>query len=365
MREDRVVELVSQLEGHGHICEGSFAWFAADLAVQACHGDDPILAISAIEDVLANLGKPCRQRTFRVTSANITVWRKDIVNWMTEQHADVFMFQETHLPEGKIEQIANDVGPRGFQSFQLPAEATGKGGFSGGLAICAKKHLDVRQAAHFAHKGAGFHSIAMRVRGTDLYLVNVYLKSGEGFQSPTNSAVLARLVPFIASVRGSYIAAGDFNEDFETLSSTSIALEAKGAWMAPEGATIASGNRIDGSIVSKVLAPAVTVCTQWLTPFKPHAALDWELQVSDIQLSIPQARSFKPQEVQTQPFEPRKCDQELHVLGLSVQNQGLSQQFADLSSAVERCAHSCDPSAASCARKAGCWLGRSAVCILG
>ena len=41
----------------------------------------------------------------------------------------------------------------------------------------------------------------MRVRGTDLYLVNVFLKSGEGFQSPTNSAVLARLVPFIASVR--------------------------------------------------------------------------------------------------------------------------------------------------------------------
>ena len=95
MQEDKIVELVSQLEGHGHISEGSFAWFAADLAMQACHGDDPILAKSAIEDVLANLGKPCRQRTFRVTSANITVWRKDIANWMTEQQL-MFLCSRKH-----------------------------------------------------------------------------------------------------------------------------------------------------------------------------------------------------------------------------------------------------------------------------
>ena len=87
--QEKIVELVSQLEGHGHISEGSFAWFAADLATQA--GDDQ----SAIEDVLANLGKPCRQRTFRVTSANITVWRKDIANWMTEQQL-MFLCSRKH-----------------------------------------------------------------------------------------------------------------------------------------------------------------------------------------------------------------------------------------------------------------------------
>ncbi|CAE7255944.1 unnamed protein product, partial [Symbiodinium sp. CCMP2592] len=336
LQEDKVVEIVSKLEDQGLIQEGTFPWFAADLAMQACHGDEPMLAISASEDVIANLNKPSRPRTFRVTSANITVWRKDVANWIADQHVDVFLLQETHLPEDKHEQLANAVGKHGFQSFQLPAIATGKGGYSGGLAICVRKHLDVRQAAHFAHQGAGFHSVAMRVRGTDLYLVNIYLKSGEGFQSPANSAVMSHLIPFLASVRGSYIAAGDFNDDFETLSATNVALEAKGAWLAPEGPTIASGGRIDFGLVSRSLSHVVRVSSQWLTPFKPHAALEWEWQVSDVLLSVPQVKPFKPQEVQAQTFEPRQSEHNLCVLGLEIKDRAFAQQFADLSSAVEQ-----------------------------
>ena len=335
VQEDKIVEVISRLEAQNFIQEGTFPWFAADLAMQACHGDDPAPAQSAIEDVLANLGRPCCPRTFRVISANITVWRKDVANWMPEQQADVFMFQETHLPDDRSEQIANDVGSRGFQSQCLPALPTGNGFFSGGLAICAKKHLDVRQAAQFSYKGAGFQAVALRVRGSDLYLVNLYLKSGEGFRSPTNAAVLAQLLPFLASVRGSFLVAGDFNDDFDTVSSTNMALEAKGTWKAPEGPTIASGGRIDFGIISRSLSPVVTVGLQWLTPFKPHAALVWELQVSDIQLHMPQARSFKPQPVQPQPFKMAACAQKLHVLGLSLKNKELAQNFADLSCAVE------------------------------
>ena len=69
--------------------------------MQACHGDDPAPAQSAIDDVLANLARPCCPRMFRVISANITVWRKDVANWMPGQQADVFMFQETHLPDDR------------------------------------------------------------------------------------------------------------------------------------------------------------------------------------------------------------------------------------------------------------------------
>ena len=303
--------------------------------MQACHGDDPAPAQSAIDDVLANLARPCCPRMFRVVSANITVWRKDVANWMPGQQADVFMFQETHLPDDRSEQLANDVSSKGFQSQCLPALPTGNGGFSGGLAICAKKHLDVRQAAHFSCKGAGFQAVALRVRGSDLYLINLYLKSGEGFRSPTNAAVLAQLLPFLASVRGSFLVAGDFNDDFDTVSSTNMALESKGTWKAPEGPTIASGGCIDFGIISRSLSPVVTVGLQWLTPFKPHAALVWEFKVSDTQLHMPQARSFKPQPVQPQPFNKVACTQKLHVLGLSLKNKELAQNFADLSCAVE------------------------------
>ena len=193
----------------------------------------------------------------------------------------------------------------------------------------------MRQAAHFSCKGAGFQAVALRVRGSDLYLINLYLKSGEGFRSPTNAAVLAQLLPFLASVRGSFLVAGDFNDDFDTVSSTNMALESKGTWKAPEGPTIASGGCIDFGIISRSLSPVVTVDLQWLTPFKPHAALVWEFKVSDTQLHMPQARSFKPQPVQPQPFNKVACTQKLHVLGLSLKNKELAQNFADLSCAVE------------------------------
>ena len=246
-----------------------------------------------------------------------------------------FLFQETHLPEYKSEQLANDVGSRGYQALFLPALPTGNGGFSGGLAICSKKHLDVRQVTSFSSNGAGFQAVALRVRGTDLYLVNLYLKSGEGFQSPTNVSVLARLLPFLASVRGSFLAAGDFNDDFDTLSSTNMAMEAKGKWRAPPGPTIASGGHLDFGIISRALSPVVKVALQWLTPFKPHAALVWELPLSEIRLRMPQARSFKPQPLQPQPFQPVASSQAPHVLGLRIPNSVMAQTFADLSCAVE------------------------------
>ena len=50
---------------------------------------------------------------------------------------------------------------------------------------------------------------------------------------------------------------------------------------------------------------------------------------------MPQARSFKPQPVQPQPFNKVACTQKLHVLGLSLKNKELAQNFADLSCAVE------------------------------
>ena len=129
VQEDKIVEVISRLEAQNFIQEGTFPWFAADLAMQACHGDDPAPAQSAIDDVLANLARPGCPRIFRVISANITVWRKDVANWMPEQQADVFMFQETHLPDDRSEQLANDVSSKGFQSQCLPALPTGNGGF--------------------------------------------------------------------------------------------------------------------------------------------------------------------------------------------------------------------------------------------
>ena len=112
-------------------------------------------------------------------------------------------------------------------------------------------------------------------------------------------------------------------------------MEAKGKWRAPAGPTIASGGHLDFGIISRALSPVVKVALQWLTPFKPHAALVWELPLSEIRLHMPQARSFKPQPLQPQPFQPVASSQAPHVLGLRIPNSVMAQTFADLSCAVE------------------------------
>ena len=85
--------------------------------------------------------------------------------------------------------------------------------------------------------------------------VSWQLLCGEGFQSAANAALLGRLIPFLRSIRGAYLAAGDYNEDFETLVNTNVASEAKGTWVGPGCPTLVGGGQIDFGLVSRSLAP--------------------------------------------------------------------------------------------------------------
>ena len=144
----------------------------------------------------------------QVITANITSWRKDLCLWISQQKADVFMLQETHLSPDKPDLIEAQLGFYGYSAFSIPAQPTGKGGTSGGLAICFRKHLNLRRVHQFVRGGAGFQVAALRLKDVDCYLVNVYLKSGEGFQGSHNAPILANLIAFLRSVQGLYFVAG-------------------------------------------------------------------------------------------------------------------------------------------------------------
>ncbi|CAE7635132.1 unnamed protein product [Symbiodinium sp. CCMP2592] len=322
-----ILSLVESFEQQGLITEGTFHWKVVELAVETQEDVPPHVAGWAIDDALANLKEPKYRDDLCIVSANVSSWRKDLCPWVAQLGASVVMLQETHLSPDQPDLIEGQLGVYGFNVFSVPGQPTGRGGTSGGMAICFRKHLNVRRVHQFFKAGAGFQVAAIRLRDTDCYLVNLYLKAGEGFQSATNSQILANLLAFLTSARGIYFAAGDLNEDFETIAASSFAQEAKGHWISSGESTCAGGGNIDFGLLSPILAAGAKLVVDWDTPFAPHAALHWTLQLEHFDFKLPQLIAFKPAPLQPQPFlssvvaDPRgeqvavQSQEELHLLG--------------------------------------------------
>ncbi|CAE7672294.1 unnamed protein product [Symbiodinium sp. CCMP2592] len=347
----QVLQAVEALEAGQYILEDTFPWFAAELAVEA--GDDVPwhVAASAIRDVIANLESNADGKKLLLVSSNVTKWRKSLATFLAGIRPDLWLVQETHIKEEQGDLLATHVGAFGYQAFSLPGHPTGGGGNSGGLAIVFKKHLDVRKSHHFLHQGVGFQSVVLRIRGVDIFLVNVYLKTGEGFRGPTNAIILSNLIPFLRSLQGEFLVAGDFNEDISVLVTTSLAQEARGQWVHTGASTCTGGGNIDFGLVSKGLALGVSVRADWITPFAPHAALHWCIDRRQCELRFPQLVGFKPKPIMPQPFEPPfagcsgpQPDLESACAGHwggSIPEPALTHTFEQLSSSVELSVYGC------------------------
>ncbi|CAE7230864.1 unnamed protein product [Symbiodinium sp. CCMP2592] len=347
----QVLQAVEALEAGQYILEDTFPWFAAELAVEA--GDDVPwhVAASAIRDVIANLNSNADGKKLLLVSSNVTKWRKSLATFLAGIRPDLWLVQETHIKEEQGDLLATHVGAFGYQAFSLPGHPTGGGGNSGGLAIVFKKHLDVRKSHHFLHQGVGFQSVVLRIRGVDIFLVNVYLKTGEGFRGPTNAIILSNLIPFLRSLQGEFLVAGDFNEDISVLVTTSLAQEARGQWVHTGASTCTGGGNIDFGLVSKGLALGVSVRADWITPFAPHAALHWCIDRRQCELRFPQLVGFKPMPIMPQPFEPPLAgcsgpqpDLESACAGHwggSIPEPALTHTFEQLSSSVELSVYGC------------------------
>ena len=341
----QVLEAVEVLENQGHMHENTFAWRAAELAVEAGDGVPWHVAISAVKDVFANLNAHPDGRTLFFISANVTKWRKDLASWLGQHRPDLWLVQETHIKEVQGDLVATHVGPFGYRAFSLPGVPTGAGGNSGGLAIVFKSHLDVRKSHHFLHQGAGFQAVVLRIKGVDLFLVNLYLRSDEGFRGPVNALILSHLIPYLRSLNGEFIVAGDFNEDISVMVTTCIDQEVRGSWLHSGGSTCAGGGNIDYGLLSKGISVGASLWVDWVTPFAPHAALHWTITRQHCDFLIPQLAGFKPCPLKPQPFvlpapgcglSQPTCESEPdHHCGSSLQQPALSERFQVLSGSVE------------------------------
>ena len=154
--------------------------------------------------------------------------------------------QETHIKRGPGRLSGHACRALWLSSLQLARIPYGCRWQTLGVWLFVfKSHLDVRKSHHFLHQGAGFQAVVLRIKGVDLFLVNLYLRSDEGFRGPVNALILSHLIPYLRSLNGEFIVAGDFNEDISVMVTTCIDQEVRGSWLHSGGSTCAGGGNID------------------------------------------------------------------------------------------------------------------------
>ncbi|CAE7225467.1 unnamed protein product [Symbiodinium natans] len=105
--EEKLLDAIETLEKDGHMHEGTFAWTAAELAIQSRFDVPTHVAAWAAEDVLANFGTQPARSNLTFVSANVTRWRKDLAPWIGQHRPSVCILQETHVHPDQGDLIVN------------------------------------------------------------------------------------------------------------------------------------------------------------------------------------------------------------------------------------------------------------------
>ena len=312
------------------------------LQQRACHEvlrsfveQDAQYAKWILADVASGYRQDDKAECIKITSANITSWRKPIAAWIHELGPDLVVLQETHLkPEG-IQQAMSHCQDMGYTFIGMPGNTKTKG-VQGGLAVVAPRHRNLRYLTEYGTGPAGFLACAMRNKGWDLIIVSLYLESGVGFQAPNNIQVLARLIAFLKGCKVPYMVLGDWNEAQDTMRGTTLATEVGGAFVGVGEPTAQGSDEIDYGLVAKCLVPILQVKTDWETPFRPHAAMHWRVAQPCSSPDVPQMKKAGALVTETVEYEPVQNTQSINILDEPKMVDELSETFAHLSAGVER-----------------------------
>ena len=312
------------------------------LQQRACHEvlrsfveQDAQYAKWILADVASGYRQDDKAECIKITSANITSWRKPIAAWIHELGPDLVVLQETHLKTEGIQQAMSHCQDMGYTFIGMPGSTKTKG-VQGGLAVVAPRHRNLRYLTEYGTGPAGFLACAMRNKGWDLIIVSLYLESGVGFQAPNNIQVLARLIAFLKGCKVPYMVLGDWNEAQDTMRGTTLATEVGGAFVGVGEPTAQGSDEIDYGLVAKCLVPILQVKTDWETPFRPHAAMHWRVAQPCSSPDAPQMKKAGALVTETVEYEPVQNTQSINILDEPKMVDELSETFAHLSAGVER-----------------------------
>lgn len=169
---------------------------------------------------------------------------------------DAMLFlHEAHMGESAAQEAIQYYSNKGWKVGGQAAHPTG--GTSGGfLTLHSTKHL-THQAAEFLHEGNGWTAIGLHRQGALIFLIQIYLKTGETLQSSSNSLILSKLMAFLHHLGAPFIIGGDWQNEPEALAATVIQSKFKATIVDTAGCATLQGSQIDYLLVSTVLVGAI------------------------------------------------------------------------------------------------------------
>ena len=142
--------------------------------------------------------------------ANVTMWNKEVFQWMVQQDLQIVMMVETHLAGTKLEGVMSDLCRARWHPAFLPAFETGRGGASGGQAFCCREGQAAYKLHQYEHEGNGFMANVVQRQKWELCVISVYLKRGEDLNSTANAKVLGQMAAFVQELAIPWMLIGDF-----------------------------------------------------------------------------------------------------------------------------------------------------------
>ena len=228
-------------------------------------------ALGAALDAADHGDRP-QERTIVVGSANVSSWRREVLDWVTAQNAHVWCVQETHLSKDGASLLRQQVAARGFASFG------GEGSEPnprprGGHCVLAAANQHGQSLGAFNIEGCGFTGVKIPACKGGLAVYSLYLLSGAGLQHTTNAEILGALA---AELKGhpNFLVMGDWNNTPDELNATRWPELVTGTTVTTGGPTLSTGRELDYGLISSHLQGLVDMHISWKVPFRPPTALD-------------------------------------------------------------------------------------------
>ena len=127
-----------------------------------------------------------------------------------------------------------------------------------------------------------------------LIMIVAYFKCGEGVQGKTNSKLWGGLISFVTGVNHPCIIMGDFNITPGEFMATTIGTVMQVQMVATGEETCSTGNELDWALATNQISPDLVVKVCWEVPFKPHAQLNFKLNVATTALTVQQITRYNP-----------------------------------------------------------------------
>ena len=119
------------------------------------------------------------------------------------------------------------------------------------------------------------------------------MRTGETFQSETNSEILAQLLTLLSQTTHPFALIGDWQNHPSALASTVLPSKFHFGILAPDHSVL-SGNTIDYAVLHNSLAGTTSIQAQWDVPWRPHAMLQLTFDIEAATMEYRQMPYFPP-----------------------------------------------------------------------